>query len=159
MPIILNGSTLSNGGTINFNGNTNITSVYFGSTQVWKKEQQFSGGSVSWNNINKSNSGYLSSSMDLRGFSTITMRLNGYYAYSGLSGIGRIAVRYSNGTLQNIVEWTVNTTFDTTYTITLTGTEAQKNGARIYAETFITYEVATGVYNLLNATCGTITAR
>lgn len=159
MPIVLNGSTLSNGGTINFNGNTNITAVYFGETQVWKKEQKFSGGSVYWNNINKTNTGYLSNAMDLRGFSTITFRLNGYYAWSGQSGTGKIAVRYSNGTLQNIVEWNTNTTFDTTYTITLTGTEAQKNGARIYAETIISYEVATGVYNLLDATCGTITAR
>lgn len=167
MPIIFNGETFSNGGTVTLNigdGDVSLSAIYAsvdGSdpVQVWKKEQQFSGGSVNWNNINKDNSGYLSDAMDLRGFTTITMRLNGYYAYGADSGWGRICVRYSDGTLQEIVRWSRNTRFDSTYTITLTGTDAQRNGARIWAETHIAYEVATGAYNLLQATCGTITAQ
>ena len=163
MPIILNGDTFGNGGTALY-GDTSLFAIMVSidggeAVQVWKKEQQFSGGSVNWNNINKDNSGYLSNAMDLRGFTTITFRLNGYYAYGADSGWGRISIRYSDGTLQEIVRWSSNTTFDRTYTITLTGTDAQRNGARIYADTHIAYEDATGVYNLLQATCGTITAQ
>ena len=168
MPIILNEETFSNGGTVTLNlgdGDVNVTEIYAsvdGSdpVQVWKKEQQFSGGSVNWNNINKDNSGYLSDAMDLRGFSTISFYLNGYYAYGAQSGWGRISIRYSDGTLQEIVRWTSNTTFGASHTMSLAGkTNEQLNGARIYADTHIAYEVATGVYNYLQATCGTITAQ
>lgn len=168
MPIIFNGETFSNGGTVTLNlgdGDVSLSAILAsvdGSdpVQVWKKEQQFSGGSVNWNNINKDNSGYLSNAMDLRGFSTISFYLNGYYAYGAQSGWGRISIRYSDGTLQEIVRWTSNTTFGASHTMSLAGkTNEQLNGARIYADTHIAYEVATGVYNLLQATCGTITAR
>lgn len=36
MPIIFNGNTFNNGGTIYFNG-TSLSSVYFGETEVWKR--------------------------------------------------------------------------------------------------------------------------
>lgn len=36
MPIVLNGTTLNNGGTITFNG-TSLSAVYFGNTQVWQR--------------------------------------------------------------------------------------------------------------------------
>lgn len=157
MPIILNGDTINNGGTILYNG-VPLSEVIFDDTQVWKKQQTFNGGSVNWNNINKNNSGYMSDSMDLRGFSTISFNLDGYFAYSAQSGWGAVSVRYSDGTLQQIVRWTSNTTFNTDYNITLTGTDAQRNGARIYGEGHITYDDATGVYNLLRCTCGSITA-
>lgn len=168
MPIIYNGETFSNGGSATVDlgdGEVSLSAIYAsvdGSdpVQVWKKEQQFSGGSVNWNNINKGNSGYLSNAMDLRGFSTISFYLNGYYAYGAQSGWGRISIRYSDGTLQEIVRWSSNTTFGASHTMSLAGrTDEQLNGARIWADTHIEYEVATGVYNLLQATCGTITAR
>lgn len=157
MPIIFNGNTINNGGTILYN-NTSLSSVKFGDTEVWKKQQTFNGGSVNWNNINKNNYGYLSDSMDLRGFSTIKFNLDGYFAYGADAGWGAVSIRYSDGTLQQIVRWSSNTTFNTNYTMTLTGTDAQRNGARIYAEGHIAYEVATGVYNLLRCNCSTITA-
>lgn len=39
MPIALGGSTLNNGGTVNFAGNTSVKEVQFGGTTVWKKEE------------------------------------------------------------------------------------------------------------------------
>lgn len=38
MSIVLGGTTLNNGGTVNFAGNSGVTEVKFGGTTVWKKE-------------------------------------------------------------------------------------------------------------------------
>lgn len=46
MSIVLGGTTLNNGGTVSFTGNSGVTEVKFGSTTVWKKETPLIGNST-----------------------------------------------------------------------------------------------------------------
>ena len=165
MAIKFNNTTFSNGGTANFvNGGstTSLTSIKVSinggtATEVWKKQQTFAGGSLSWNDIEKSHTGTYAT-LDLRGFSTISFNLSGYIAYSGTSMNCTFRLLYSNGSTQTLATYTSNETLNRNFSITLSGSESVKGTVKLQCLQNISYTNATGVYNYNQTTVGTITA-
>lgn len=106
MPIILNGTTFNNGGTVTFNGQT-VKEIKFGTTTVWKAEQTvFSGISVTTDNTG-SHSAYDSKTaysseyaLDFSDFSTLTVTGTGRFAISSQGSYGvenSITLQYKIG--------------------------------------------------------------
>ena len=83
MPIAIGSQTLTNGGTARFN-NTDLSSIKFRSTEVWKKQKALSDLSASQNYTLSSTSGTMTKeagTWDLSGFNTLT-----YTASNGSMG-------------------------------------------------------------------------
>lgn len=169
MPIIYNGETFSNGGSATGNlgnGDVSLSAIQVSidggdPVQVWKKEQQFSGGTVQFNNINKTNEVAFVSGMDLRGFSTISFNISGNNGYGANVFAWALLVRYTNGGGESWFygpDSQAYSNFNRNFTVTLSTNDSYKTSVGIWITQSIDYEVATGVYSRCNMTCGTITA-
>ena len=157
MPIILDGVTLDNGGTVTFDGNP-VKEIVFGTTTVWKAEQSMLDASVS-----RSSDYTLSSTIwDLSSYTslTATFYIHGGYgrwagdgsassangeAYIQLSDNTRITIPGTSYTLgggaSNTTSKTVTTTIDLS-----SYTSSQRANVRFGIHTVRTWAVATGMY-------------
>ena len=91
MPIVLNGTTFNNGGTVTFNGST-VKEIKFGTTTVWKSVQyivghegndtvqaSYSGGNTNWYGNPLQCKGVWS--VDVSGYSSLTFDLSAGYTW------------------------------------------------------------------------------
>lgn len=163
MPIIFNGTTFNNGGTAIYNG-TSLTSIKYGTTEVWRKKRTLTGGSVSWNNIQTSQTETYCTWTNLGGFSTLSIPFSGYVSSANKSGDSwNIVLRLllNGGTTVTIKNWTSDTTISSaTYTVNISGyTASQLSTVKVQAVGAYSYSDATGRYTYNNTTVGTTTAQ
>lgn len=94
MPIVLNGATFNNGGTVTFNGQT-VKEVRFNGTTVWKAEQPYNdvtvasnyayGGQGNWSGWRTQMS---SVNYDMRGYSKLTFTFSSPLTHTWANGNG-----------------------------------------------------------------------
>lgn len=169
MPIVLNGITKRNGGTVTYNGHS-LKEVQFNGSTVWKAEQALSDASVS-----RSDSYTLSSTVwDLSDYTSLTGTFSitgGYDRWTGdgsASGANGYAyVQLADGTRITIPNTSYSLTGGTSKTTTKTSTETidlsaytstQRASVRYGIYTVASWSVATGMYVIGSGTATSVIA-
>lgn len=169
MPIVLNGITKANGGTVTFNGHS-LKEVQFNGSTVWKAEQALSDASVT-----RSGDYTLSSTVwDMSEYTTLSGTFSitgGYNRWTGdgsaSSAYGYVYVQLADGTRVVVPNTGYTLGSGTHKETTMTSTEtldlstysvAQRASVRLGIYTVATWSIATGMYVVGNGSATNVTA-